>query len=256
MSDSWKDAHLLLVGHGTARVEAGDGAVRRVAHALRDKGLFASVQAAFWREEPKVTAALFGPGLNYVVPLFAGHGKHTDTLIPEALGLSGPVTRRGGRTVVYCPPVGTHPRIPALIEHHASIVCEENGVAPAKAALLLIAHGSQSSEGRSSATPEAVGGTIRDRDIFAQVAVSYLEQTPYVRDWATAIEACDVIAMPLLLSDGMHVNDDLPPLFGLNGPAGGPAMVGKHRVWLTGGIADDAVLEAMTLDLIRLAEAL
>jgi sirohydrochlorin cobaltochelatase len=185
----------------------------------------------------------------YIVPLFAGHGKHTDQLIPQALGLTGKLTHCDGRTIRYCPPLGTHPAIPQLLGRRAAELCHRENVNPAKTTLLLIAHGS--STGGASQTPDMVAHALRAMNIFAEVVVAYIEQAPAVHDWPNLVHTAMVIAVPLLISDGMHANDDLPPLFGLDKSTGGPAKIHGHRVWLMGGIGHDGELEQMTLDLVR-----
>jgi sirohydrochlorin ferrochelatase len=81
----------------------------------------------------------------------------------------------------------------------------------ARAALLLIAHGSRRAE--ANADLEHLAADLRGRGLFSIVQVSYLELAePTV---AAGAEMCvrggvdDVILLPYFLSPGVHVTEDL-----------------------------------------------
>jgi sirohydrochlorin cobaltochelatase len=243
MDANWKDAGLLLVGHGSSRRTGAGDATRRLAESLCARHLFADVKACFWREEPTASLDLLAQRRIYVIPNFSGHGSHTDHLIPALLGLSGPRTEIGGRVVYYGKPVGSHPSVPALISRRAADWCARQGLAPAATTLLLVAHGSRNP--MASHTPEAIAAAVRRESVFAEVLTAYLEQEPSVRRWPDLVATDRIIALPLLLSEGMHVNIDLPPLFD------DPALVGERQVWLINGIGRDSDVESMILDQVR-----
>jgi sirohydrochlorin cobaltochelatase len=220
-------ASLLLVAHGSSsHPHAADG-LYRIAELLAPR--FAHVDIAFWRQEPQLAPAQLRPGAVYVVPYFAGLGKHTEQLIPERLGLPG---RAGIR---YCPPVGCHPALPGLI-HRRALAAAKN---PADTTLLLIGHGSR--EGGANRTPEAIAESLRRLGGFAEVVTAYLEQAPFAADWRELVHYPNVVAQPLLLSAGMHASDDLPPLF-----------EGSTGVLLQ-GVGTDEEIAALILDQIRAA---
>lgn len=251
--DHWANAALLLVGHGSSRLPAGHEATARLAAAIRERGLFAEVRECFCKEPPFLSLDLVRAPLIYVVPNFAGEGVYTRRIIPERLGLSGPVAEIGGRRVIYCDPVGSHPGMPGLLRRRAEELCAANKVAPTETALLVVAHGSQS--GRASRTAEAVATAVRDSEVFAEVINAYIEQEPRVADWPRLVRTASVIAAPLLVSEGMHTNEDLPPLFGLSAAVGGPVTVAGHRVWLMGGIGRDPEVVEMILGQVQAADA-
>jgi sirohydrochlorin cobaltochelatase len=58
----------------------------------------------------------------YVVPNFISEGYFTRTVIPRELELAGPETHRGTRTIKYCEPVGSHPRMTELLLRRAGEV--------------------------------------------------------------------------------------------------------------------------------------
>ena len=192
-------ASLLLVAHGSTRHPAAADGLYRIAERLKPR--FAHVDVAFWRQEPMLAPDQLRDGKVYVVPYFAGLGKHTEQLIPERLGLPG----RAG--ITYCPPVGCHPALPGLIHRRALAAAGD----PAGTTLLLIGHGSR--EGGANRTPETIAEALRALGGFAEVVTAYLEQAPFAADWRRLVHFPAVVAQPLLLSAGMHASDDLPPLF-------------------------------------------
>ena len=58
----------------------------------------------------------------FVVPLFISEGYFTEEVIPRELGLDGPApstTRKLGKTIHYCGPIGTHPWMTRMILRRA-----------------------------------------------------------------------------------------------------------------------------------------
>jgi sirohydrochlorin cobaltochelatase len=226
----WSHSSLLLVAHGSSRYPQAAADLLRLAKRL--DGFFARIDVAFWRQPPELTREHLKGKSIFVLPYFAGAGKHTDELIPERLGLSGSITRRDGAEIRYCQPIGANPRLPSLILNRA----RHGGLDLSASALLLIAHGS--SHQHASRTPEAIAGRLRDYRAFAEVKTVYLEQEPYARDWRKLVKAKTVIAQPLLLAAGMHASEDLPALLG-------------DAVHLRDGIGSDEEILAMMIDQIE-----
>jgi len=220
-------ASLLLVAHGSTRHPAAADGLYRIADLLAQH--FAHVDVAFWRQEPMLAPAQLRDGKVYVVPYFAGLGKHTEQLIPERLGLAG----KSRSNITYCPPVGCHPALPGLIHRRASAATGN----PADTTLLLIGHGSR--EGGANRTPEAIAESLRRLGGFAEVVTAYLEQAPFAADWRDLVHFPKIVAQPLLLSAGMHASDDLPPMF-----EGSDAM-------LLQGVGSDEEIADLILDQIE-----
>jgi len=250
----WNKAALLLVGHGSSRVTSSREATCRLAESLRRQALFAEVRECFWKEAPYLSLDLVAAPQVYVVPNFAGEGVFTRKLIPDKLELSGRLTTLPGRRIVYTEPVGSHPGMPALLRCRAESLCAANAIAAEDTALVIIGHGSRR-PGGASGTPEAVAANLRAGSRFAEVVTTYIEQEPRVADWPALVRSRHVIAAPLLISEGMHASEDLPPLFGLSEPQGGPVEMAGRRVWLMGGIGRDPEVVDIILDQIRRAEA-
>ena len=254
--DDMKDTALVLVGHGSTRHPDGAVPVLALAEDIRRRDLFAQVVAVFMKQEPSLAAAerLVDAATVVVVPVFAGKGYYTDTLIPREMGLTGPKTRRDGRCLLYTPAAGTHPRIPGLLACRAEGVAKAAGMAVADSALLLIAHGS-SRPGGAGDTPRAIAAAMATMNRFAEVALVFLEQEPLAVSWAAMVSRRDVVALPLLVAQGMHASQDIPPLFGLTAGEAGPVDSAGHRVVLATGIGADPDLVEVILEMVAAATA-
>jgi sirohydrochlorin cobaltochelatase len=243
-------AALVLVGHGSTVHPDGARPVLALADEIRGRHIFAEVAAVFMKQPPHLAEAerLVSAATVLVVPVFAGQGYYTDTLIPREMRLDGPVTRRDGRTFLYAAPAGTHPRIPALLSRRAETVAAGAGMDPAEAALLLIAHGS-SRPGGAGTTPRAIAATLAAIGRFAEVGLVFLEQEPFARDWTRAVSARQVVALPLLVAQGMHASRDIPPLFGQAPGDTGAVETGGRRVVLATGLGAEPDLAEVIIDI-------
>ena len=117
---------LLLAGHGSSRNAASSAPTREHTDALRQRGIFAEVACAFFKEEPRLRDALklVASTEIYIVPNCISEGWFTRQIIPRELGLDGAVTTRDGRTIKYCAPVGSHPRMTDVLLHRAGEVLQ------------------------------------------------------------------------------------------------------------------------------------
>lgn len=255
----WQESALILVGHGSSRNAAGRLPTLRLAAMLRRRDLFAEVRECFLKEPPFPGDILTTVSAvsAYVVPNFAGHGYLTREVVPRAMGLSGRVTLRSGagpRRVLYTAPVGCHPRIPDILRRRVLAVLAGAGIPARAAGLLVIGHGS-SRPGGSAETPEAVAAALREAGDFAEVRTAYLEQEPSVRDWPNLMRAPYVVAAPLLVAEGLHGGDDLPPLFGLAPGETGAGRIAGRLVWLGGGIGSVQEIADLVLEQVLACEA-
>src|SRR5207302_1911755 len=89
---------------------------------IRRRGCFGEVVCAFWKEEPSLRQILYMIESTdiYVVPNFISEGYFTQKIIPRELELDGDITVRDGRTIKYCAPVGSHPRMTEVLLHRAA----------------------------------------------------------------------------------------------------------------------------------------
>ena len=112
---------LVLLGHGTDLNKNSGGVIYLNAARIRERGLFDLVEVGFLDQEPEIVKVVEGVEAENVVliPVFIAEGWHTRETIPEDLGLTGEVTARGGKTIFYGAPVGTHPAMANLIAARA-----------------------------------------------------------------------------------------------------------------------------------------
>src|ERR687884_2244127 len=125
---------LVIVGHGSHL--NGDSGLPVYQHAgrIRETGEFDEVVECFWKEEPSMRHVLDMVESNevYVVPAFISEGYFTQQVIPRELGLAGPVTRKGGKTVRYAGPLGTYERMADVILERAEDLLTNKEVSPGR----------------------------------------------------------------------------------------------------------------------------
>ncbi len=250
-------AALILVGHGSARHPESAGPILALAADLKARGAFAEVAAVFMKQAPRLDQALdlVTAERVVVVPVFAGKGYYTDVLIPREMGLTGPVTRRDGREILYTEAAGCDPRIPGLMACRADGVVRSAGIDPTTASLLLIAHGS-ARPGGSGETPKAIAAAIAGMDHFAETRLAFLEQEPYARDWPALLTGTgEVVVLPLLVAQGMHASQDIPPLFGLMPGQTGPVDIHGKRVRMAMNLGAEPELAEIITTIVQRALA-
>lgn len=245
---------VVLVGHGSARYPDSVAPILALAEALRARGPWGEVAAVFMKQSPGLDQALSlvaAPEV-VVVPVFAGKGYYTDTLIPRAMGLDGPVTRRDGRTIRYTAPVGGHPLIPGVLACRADGVARSGGLSPHDVSLLMIAHGS-ARPGGSGETPRAIAAAIAAQNHFAEVALAFLEQEPFAADWRGMVTGREVVVLPLLIAQGLHASQDIPPMFGLEPGRTGPVELDGRRIRLATGLGAEPDLVEIVAEMVERA---
>lgn len=260
--ESWRNAALLLVGHGSAKNPDSSTPTRRLAGHIQALGLFAETACCFYKEAPFVAEGLASVAADtvYVVPNFAGEGYYTNQLIPRSVNLTGALTEQIGahgqiRQIHYTRPVGTHPRVASLLRQRAETIIADNDLEPAKVCVLLVGHGS-GRPGGSHKTSEELATQLRAGGHFGEVRTAYLEEEPKVERWQDVTDAKLVIVFPLLMAQGLHGSEDLPPLFGLASPREtGPSPFEGRKIWYCPGIGTDAEVVEIILEQIRACSA-
>ncbi len=193
---------LLLVAHGSTRTPLGDLAMMRHARTLAATGRFESVDFGVLFGEPSAEAIVerLPAGPVTVVPLFMCDGTYTRTTIPRLFG--------DRRDVRFCRPIGLHPALPRVIEQRATARACRAGIAPERATLLLIGHGSTKSPASRDAT-RAVARRLRHRARFRSVRTAFLEETPKLSARLARLTG-PVIAAGLFAGEGVHACEDVP----------------------------------------------
>lgn len=197
---------MILVGHGSRHSSAAGEPLPRLAAAVQRAGGYAPVR----------TATLLGPGPRpadaiadlggrpvRVVPVTMCDGQTARTDIPAAFadrpsGLAPP-------WLTFCPPVGTHPALAALIARRARAAAGAG--AAAATSLLLIGHGSQRLAASATATC-LQAARLATRGGFREVSVAFLEQAPRLAEVLTVLPG-PIIAVGLFATAGRHATLDV-----------------------------------------------
>ena len=224
------DSALVIVGHGSTVNPDSSAPTWEHAEAILRRLAFGEVHCAFWKEEPSLRQVLHcvDRGDIYVVPNFISEGYFTKTVIPRELELDGALTRRGGRTIKYCEPVGSDARMTDLLLRRAAQIAP--GVDPAAASLFIVGHGTDLNDNSAAAAKREVE-RIRERGIFAEVRNAYMEEVPLIAEWDTLSTQPNVIVVPFFIADGLHSYEDIPVLLGIATESPGAASASRASVF-------------------------
>ena len=217
---------LVIVGHGSHLNAESSAPVYRHAEAIRRLRVFDEVRECFWKEEPSMREVfdLLESDEVYVVPLFISEGYFTEEVIPRELGLDGPApstTRKLGKTIRYCGPIGTHPWMTRMILRRAE---EGAGLTDEEArgtGLVIIGHGTE----RNSNSQEVIYRVSREADaagVFGHVRTGFLDQAPEVGEVLAEMEERRVVLVPFFVAEGWHTQETIPDDLGINRPAVSP----------------------------------
>ena len=273
--EDFADAALVLLGHGTTLNARSEAPVFQHAAELRQRGCFAEVREAFWKQEPRLAEVVssLGEARVFIAPLFISEGYFCERLIPQALGFRGSdgegfcrVRRQRGQTFFYCKPVGTHESMTGVLLARAREVLARFPSAPGPAlgetTLFVAGHGTLR-DPNSRRAVERQAHLIRAMDLYADVRGVFLEEEPRIRGcWALAATR-RLIVVPFFISDGLHVQEDIPVLLGEAEDAvqrrlgqGQPAWHNPTErdgklVWLSPSIGTEPTLAGVVLERVR-----
>lgn len=223
--ESFGDAALVLLGHGTSESEDAAAPVYQHAATLRARGLFASVHEAFWKQSPRVAEVLAGLATArvFIVPLFMSEGYFSAQVIPRELGFeltedaASRVQRRGPRTLVYCRPVGTHERMADVALARAREVVERfpfpRPPPPSETTLFIAGHGTERTES-SRQSVERLVERIRATGLYAAVHGIFLEESPRIGECYSFATTRNLVIVPFFLGEGPHTQEDIPVQLG------------------------------------------
>ena len=208
---------LVIVGHGSHLNEDSSLPVYEHAARIRKSGEFDEVVECFWKEEPSMRHVMDTVESDevYVVPAFISEGYFTQQVIPRELGLDGPVTRRGGKTIRYAGPLGTFEGMPDVILERVEDLM--HGREPTgRTALVLLGHGTDLNK-NSGGVIYLNAGRIRERGLYDAVEVGFLDQEPEIGSVVEGVEAENVILIPVFIAEGWHTRETIPEDLGLAG---------------------------------------
>lgn len=226
LQHSFKDAALVLVGHGSTLNAESASPTYQHADELRRRGVFAQVSECFWKLEPGISGVLrgvFAPRV-FIVPLFISDGYFTEEVIPRELGLCAkgekefPRTQqRGGQTLHYCGPVGTHDSMTSVLLARARDVVAKHPFPKAprqdETTLFIAGHGTGNNENSRKAIERQVE-LIRAMNLYADVHPVFMEEAPRVGDCYAMAQTKNLVMVPFFISDGLHSYEDIPVMLG------------------------------------------
>ena len=208
---------LVIVGHGSHLNEDSSLPVYEHAQHIRETGEFDEVVECFWKEEPSMRHVLDTVESDevYVVPAFISEGYFTQQVIPRELGLEGPVTRKGSKTVRYAGPLGTFEGMPEVILERTQDLMRGKEVS-GRTALVLLGHGTDLNKS-SGGVIYLNACRIRERGSYDLVEVGFLDQEPEIGEVVANVEAENVILIPVFIAEGWHTRETIPEDLGLTG---------------------------------------
>jgi sirohydrochlorin cobaltochelatase len=208
---------LVIVGHGSHLNEDSSLPVYEHAQRIRGTGEFDEVVESFWKEEPSMRHVLDTVESNeiYVVPAFISEGYFTQQVIPRELGLEGPVTRRGSKTVRYAGPLGTFEGMPDVILERVGDLMRGRKTS-GRTALVLLGHGTDLNK-NSGGVIYMNARRIRKRGLYDLVEVGFLDQEPEIGAVVEGVAARNVILIPVFIAEGWHTRETIPEDLGLTG---------------------------------------
>ncbi|SDU01808.1 sirohydrochlorin cobaltochelatase [Verrucomicrobium sp. GAS474] len=245
-------AALVVAGHGSTLNADSSTPTYRHADRIREQGLFAEVHECFWKEEPNFRFVLDQVEAErvYIVPDFISSGYFTEEVIPRELGLEpgSPITRRDGKTLCYCEPVGLHPSMTDVLLERAAVVVRASGVPPLDpetTALFVIGHGTGLNENSTKIVYEQAAriAALRPRP-YAACHAAFMEQAPFIKEWRTIAAQPNVVAVPFFISDGLHSYEDIPVLLGMTENVREQGVLNPHaidgrRLWYAPALGTD-----------------
>jgi sirohydrochlorin cobaltochelatase len=225
------DAALVLCAHG---IRGGVGGASEHAARITTRGVFAEVHACALKGKPGLREVVAAVRAREVVfaPLLMAEGYTLQAMLRKLEGATDPP-----RPITVCRPIGVHPRLADMIASRARALCATRGWRPADAALLIVGHGTERHPD-SGATARRHAAQIAARELFAEVAIGFLDERPLVPEALDALRSPQCVAVGLFVDAGEHGEEDIPALLA---PAG-------ERAIYAGPIGPDPLVTELILD--------
>jgi sirohydrochlorin cobaltochelatase len=271
----FSDSALVLIGHGsTVNVESALS-VRDHAARLRAGNAFAEVQEIFWKETPDFenVAKESKSSRVFFVPMFISEGYFSERAIPTALGFRSEtqevwnrVQLVEGRRFIYCKPVGTHPTMTGVILERAKQVLDQfpfpRRPKELDVSLFIAGHGTEK-DPASRKSIDAQVALIRETGLYAQVESVFIEEEPRVSTCVELAKTKNILVVPFFMSEGMHVQEDLPVMLGTAArvvkerlakkqtPWRNPTEQKGKLVWYASSVGTDPKIAEVVLERVR-----
>ncbi len=246
---------ILLAGHGSHISPNTAGLVWSCVDQLRSMGVADEVGACFWKESPPFSQALnaFQAESVIVVPVLAADGYFARTVIPQEMGLSGELTRRGERRIYYTKPPGIHPGAGAVLSAQVDEALEALQLDAQDVAVAIIGHGTRrEARSRDAAILQARSLAARRPDL--QVLEAWLDDEPSIPSVYERTDAANILAVAWFLAPGSHVSSDVPRELGLSPGVVSGRVCGRSVYYLGAPALADALCEVI-VELARACEA-
>ena len=199
---------VLLAAHGSRRkIQAGTIA-REHARRLQAEYGFHQVAVAFRQGEPsysEVMDSIAGPEV-IVVPFFSAPGYFSQTVLPRELSLS---RRYSQLRVEFTFPVGTHPRIPTLVERRTREIFHRFHLTPERTAVVIVGHGTGQHPASGSSTLK-VADHLEEAGICTQVQPAFLDDAPRLEEVYQKLSQDEIVVVPFFMGESYHVLVDIP----------------------------------------------
>ncbi len=126
-------------------------------------------------------------------------------------------TRPRNASLFYAKPIGTHASMTNVILARAREVAEKfpfpRAPKPKDTALFIAGHGTEQNENSRKSIERQVE-LIRAQNLYAEVHPLFIEEEPRIAKCYEMAAAKNFVIVPFFISDGMHVDEDIPILLG------------------------------------------
>jgi sirohydrochlorin cobaltochelatase len=220
--DSFSDAALVILGHGTVLNDQSAAPVFQHAAELRRRKIFREVREAFWKQEPQVKKVLAEISARriFIAPFFVSEGYFASEVIPRELGFNFPENlklKTENSEFFYCRPIGSHDSMTKVILARAEEAAKKFPFPrePKKSdtTLFIAGHGTEKNSNSRQAIDRQVA-LIRAQKIYADVHAIFLEEAPRISECYKLAQTKNFIVVPFFISDGLHSVEDIPVLLG------------------------------------------
>lgn len=221
-SESFSDAALVVLGHGTVLNDQSAAPVFQHAAELRRRKIFREVREAFWKQEPqvkKVLTEISAPRI-FIAPLFISEGYFSAEIIPKKLGFSFPGNLKlkiQNSELFYCKPIGSHDSMTKVILSRADEVVKKfpfpRAPKNSDTTLFIAGHGTEKNKNSRKAIERQVE-LICALKIYADVYAVFMEESPCISDCYSLTRTKNLVVVPFFVSDGLHTQEDIPVLLG------------------------------------------
>jgi sirohydrochlorin cobaltochelatase len=221
-TNSFSDAVLVVLGHGTVLNGQSAAPVFQHAAELRRRKIFREVRGTFWKQEPQVKKVLaeISASRIFIAPLFISEGYFAADKIPKELGFNFPENlklKTESSEIFYCKPIGSHDLMTKVILSRAEEVVKKfpfpRAPKNSDTTLLIAGHGTERNA-NSRKTIERQAELIRALNIFAEARAVFMEEKPFIKGCHENVKTRNIVVVPFFISDGLHAVEDIPVLLG------------------------------------------